>query len=110
GSFGIALIATYIQHRSASHRLNLLTHVSVYDFALRQRLAAITSALLSSGSPLAQAKRQATAAIDGIVTRQTFLLTYMDAFRIVGVFFLLCIPLLLLFKRGRGKPVSAPMH
>jgi len=34
----------------------------------------------------------------------------MDAFRIVGIFFLLCIPLLLLFKRGRGKPVSAPLH
>jgi DHA2 family multidrug resistance protein len=110
GSFGIALIATFIQHRSATHRQNLLAHVSIYDFALRQRLAAITSALVGRGSPLAEARRQATAAIEGIVTKQTFLLTYMDAFRIVGIFFLLCIPLLLLFKRGRGKPISAPLH
>jgi DHA2 family multidrug resistance protein len=111
GSFGIALIATYIQHRSATHRLNLLTHVSVYDFALRQRLAGITAAIAGRGSPLAEAKRQATAAIEGIVVRQTFLLTYMDAFRIVGVFFLLCIPLLLLFKRRKRRgPLNAPMH
>jgi DHA2 family multidrug resistance protein len=110
GSFGIALIATYIEHRSATHRLNLLTHVSVYDFALRQRLAGITAAIAGRGSPIAEAKRQATAAIEGIVVRQTFLLTYMDAFRIVGVFFLLCIPLLLLFKRGKRKPISAPLH
>jgi hypothetical protein len=34
----------------------------------------------------------------------------MDAFRIVGVFFLCCIPLLLLFKRVRGAPVTAAMH
>ena len=65
---------------------------------------------MAHGSSLAEAKRQATAAIEGLVVRQTFLLTYMDAFRVVGVFFLLCIPLLLLFKRGRGRPVSAPLH
>jgi MFS transporter, DHA2 family, multidrug resistance protein len=110
GSFGIALIATYIQHRSAAHRQNLLAHVSIYDFALRERMDAITRALVGKGSSLDMARRQAAAAIEGTVVRQTFLLTYMDAFRIVGVFFLLCIPLLLLFKRGRRAPVSAPLH
>ena len=111
GSFGIALIATYIQHRSAAHRQNLLRHVSVYDPALRERMEGIVRALLAKGSTLFEARRQATAAIEGIVTRQTFLLTYMDAFRIVGVFFLACIPLLLLFQRGRrARPISAAMH
>jgi len=110
GSFGIALIATYIQHRSAAHRQNLLAHVSVYDFALRERMDAITRALVARGSSLDTARRQAAGAIEGTVVRQTFLLTYMDAFRIVGVFFLLCIPLLLLFKRGRRAPISAPLH
>jgi hypothetical protein len=34
----------------------------------------------------------------------------MDAFRIVGVFFLFCIPLLLLFKRRRrGAPAEPVM-
>jgi hypothetical protein len=48
---------------------------------------------------------------DGLV-KQTFLLTYTDAFRIVGLFFLVCIPLLLLFKRrrGGGGPVEVAMH
>ena len=111
GSFGIALIATFIQHRSASHRVNLLRYVSVYDPALRTRMQGIVQALLGKGSTLAEARRQAIGAIEGIVTRQTFLLTYMDAFRIVGVFFLICIPLLLLFKKGRRRgPVSAAMH
>jgi DHA2 family multidrug resistance protein len=108
GSFGVALVATFIQQRSWTHRSRLLDHVTTYDPELRQRLAAITSGLMAKGSSLYDAQRQAYGAIEGMVMRQTFLLTYMDAFRIVGVFFLLCIPLLLLFKRRQGEP-SAPV-
>jgi len=111
GSFGVALVATYIQRRSWTHRVNLLSHVSVYDTAVRERLAALTQGLVAKGSDLFGAQRQAYAALEGAVLRQTFLLSYMDAFRIVGIFFLCCIPLLLVFKRGRGGaagPVS--MH
>jgi DHA2 family multidrug resistance protein len=108
GSFGVALVATYIQHRSWTHRVNLLSHVSIYDPAVRERLSAITNGLMSRGSDLYEAQRQAYAALEGTVVRQSFLLTYMDAFRVVGVFFLCCIPLLLLFKRRKG-PVAAPV-
>ena len=102
GSFGVALIATYIQKRSWSHRQTLLEHVTIYDPTLRDRFHAIVSGLMAKGSTLVEAQQQAYGAIEGMVARQTFLLTYMDAFRIVGVFFLCCIPLLLLFKRRRG--------
>ncbi|HEV2854346.1 MAG TPA: DHA2 family efflux MFS transporter permease subunit [Thermoanaerobaculia bacterium] len=109
GSFGIALVTTFIQHRSWTHRVNLLSHVSIYDPAVRERLSAVTGGLMARGSDFYQAQRQAYAAIEGAVVRQTFLLTYMDAFRVVGVFFLCCIPLLLLFKRRKG-PAPVSMH
>jgi len=111
GSFGVALVATFIERRSWAHRANLLAHVSVYDPELRQRLAAVTSGLMAKGSSWFEAQRQAYGAIEGAVLRQTYLLTYMDAFRVTGIFFLFCIPLLLLFKRRKGAaaaPVS--MH
>lgn len=108
GSFGVALVATFIQHRSWTHRVNLLSHVSIYDQTVRDRLAAITQGLIAKGSSLFQAQQQAYGALEGTVMRQTFLLTYMDAFRVVGVFFLCCIPMLLLFKRRSG-PAPAPM-
>ena len=110
GSFGVALIATFIQHRSASHRVDLLTRVTPYDFALRQRLAALAQGFMAKGSTWYESQRRAYGAIEGMVAQQTFLLTYMDAFRIVGIFFLLCIPLLLLFKRGRNRGPVAPVH
>ena len=112
GSFGIALIATYVEKRSWAHRQTLLSHVSIYDPAVRERINLIVQGLLAKGSTLVEAQRQAYGAIEGMVVRQTFLLTYMDAFRIVGVFFLFCLPLLLLFKRRRkgaapAEPVMA---
>jgi DHA2 family multidrug resistance protein len=110
GSFGVALIATYVQKRSWAHRQTLLEHVSIYDPALRERIYGVIQGLLAKGSTLVEAQRQAYGAIEGMVARQTFLLTYMDAFRIVGIFFLCCIPLLLLFKRRkRGAPPSEPV-
>ena len=111
GSFGIALVTTFIQYRSWTHRTNLLSHLSIYDPALQERLQAITGGLMAKGSSFFEAQQQAYGAIEGAVLRQTYLLTYMDAFRVVGVFFLICIPMLLLFKRRAGRsagPVS--MH
>jgi len=110
GSFGIALVTTYIQKRSWAHRTTLLSHISQYDPAVRERLSAITSGMVSKGSALYQAQQQAYGALEGAVMRQTFLLTYMDAFRIVGIFFILCIPLLLLFKRGSRGAAPVSMH
>ena len=109
GSFGIALVTTYIQVRSWSHRSALLSHVSIYDATVRERIAAMTQGFVAKGASVFEAQRQAYAALEGAVAQQSLLLTYMDAFRVVGVFFLCCIPLLLLFKRrraGTAAPVS----
>src|SRR5436305_588588 len=87
GSFGIALVATFIQYRSWTHRTNLLSHLSIYDPALQERLQAIIRGLMSKGSSFFQAQQQAYAAIEGAVIQQTLLLTYMDAFRIFRISF-----------------------
>ncbi len=108
GSLGVAVIATFIEHRSWAHRQDLLRYVTPFDFPLQQRMSMIVHGLMTHGSTFAEAQRQAIAAIEGTVVRQAFLMTYMDAFRVIGVFFLCCMPLLLLFKRVRG-PVAVPI-
>jgi len=107
GSFGIAAIATYVEHRSWFHRQNLLTHVTAYDPAVRERLAMMTQGFLQKGFSSVEAVRRAYQALEDTVIRQTFLLTYMEAFRICGIFFLCCLPLLLLFRRVRNVNVPA---
>ncbi|MFI5397505.1 MAG: DHA2 family efflux MFS transporter permease subunit [Candidatus Binatia bacterium] len=110
GSLGVAVIATFVQYRSWEHRQDMLRYVTPFDFALRQRLSMIIHGLMAHGSSFVEAQRQAYAAIEGTVSRQAFLLTYMDAFRIVGVFFICCMPLLLLFKTRRGPAVVPAAH
>src|SRR4051795_112980 len=65
GSFGIALVTTYIQLHSWAHRTTLLSHVSMYDPAVRERIAAVTGGLMAQGSDLYQAQQQAYGALEG---------------------------------------------
>jgi DHA2 family multidrug resistance protein len=101
GSLGVAVIATFVEHRAWAHRQDLLRYITPFDFTLRLRLNTVIHGLMAHGSTFVEAQRQAYAAIEGAVSKQAFLLTYMDTFRIIGVFFLCCMPLLLLFKRFR---------
>jgi DHA2 family multidrug resistance protein len=110
GSFGVATIATFVEHRSWFHRKNLLTRVTPYDPALRDRLDALVRGFVAKGFTSVEALGRAYQAIERTVVRQTMLLTYMEAFRIVGIFFLCCIPLLLLFRRQRRGAVLAALH
>jgi DHA2 family multidrug resistance protein len=111
GSFGIALLATYVQHRSWSNRSLLISHVSLYDPVVRERIQGITQSLIHGGSSTVQAQQQAVGVLNGIVTQQSMLLTYLDAFRVVGYFCLFCIPLLIFLKSKSGQRVSpASMH
>lgn len=111
GSFGIALISTFISRQSVQHRADLINHLSPYDLDVQQRLAAMKANFLAHGSTLDQATQQANKMLDVLATRQAMLLTYMDVFIYIGVFFLLCVPFVLMLKPVKSKvDVSQAAH
>ncbi|MCB0218061.1 MAG: MFS transporter, partial [Chrysiogenetes bacterium] len=115
GSFGVALMATFVQRHIFAHRLNLTRYVSPYDPAVQERLHTIQQGLSArGGGTMAQLQQQSHAVMEGIITRQSVLLSYLDAFRVVGLFFLVCAPLFLLFafrkKTPEAEPVTAMAH
>lgn len=103
GSFGIALISTYISRKSVQHRGDLATHVSPYDLDVQQRLAGMKANFMASGSTIDQATMQANKLMDLMVTKQAMLLTYMDVFLGIGIFFLICVPFVLTLKPVKSK-------
>jgi DHA2 family multidrug resistance protein len=103
GSFGIALISTYISRRSIQHRVDMSSHISPYDPNVQDRIAGMKSMFMSQGSTLEQAGLQAAKAMDGMVMKQAMLLTYMDVFLGIGGFFLLCVPFVLILKPAKNK-------
>lgn len=99
GSFGIALMTTAVSVRSLFHFNRLGEHQTIYNQETYNRLHSMTGMFLTTkNAGLADAHTRAIAALRGEVYKQAMVLTYNDVFLIVGVFFVLCIPLLLLFR------------
>ena len=101
GSFGIALTNTYIAHREAANRTALLTHVTTFDdFTIKRRQAYVQN-FMAHGSTYLRALQQSLAALENVIVRQTFLLSYMDAFLLLAILNACCIPLVLLTIKRR---------
>jgi DHA2 family multidrug resistance protein len=102
GSFGIAIINTYIAHRAAANRTALIAHVTPDNPATQQRIKLIVDNLVAHGSSYLRATQQAIFALENTVVRQTFLLSYMNAFLLLGILNAVCIPLVLVtIKKGK---------
>lgn len=110
GSFGIAIMTTFIAKRLAYHRINLLDHTNVYNTPFTDRHNAFTGGFLSRGISADDAHQMANRAMEGIIYKQSTLLTYTEAFYIVGVFFLFCVPLLIFTGRVKKGKVVAESH
>jgi DHA2 family multidrug resistance protein len=104
GSFGIAFINTFLDHRSAAHRLDLVSRIAAGDPATEGRISQLTHAMIARGATAWEAPHKAMGLIEATVERQSSLLSYVDAFHFVGYLALACVPLILL----AGKPGSLP--
>lgn len=110
GSFGIAIITTLLHLRQGYHRNILLENVNTFDPEFNTRFNLIQHNLVAKGFSMMDAQQAAYKAIEGAVIRQTYLLSYLDGFYFVGIFFLFCIPLLFIipFKLKRSAiPMDA---
>ena len=101
GSFGIAFINTFIDHRAAFHRLVLVSKLAAGDPATDGRLHGLTQGMLAAGASPWEAPRRALGLLELAIQRQTNLLSYLDAFHLVGVIAAGCVPLILLAGRPR---------
>jgi DHA2 family multidrug resistance protein len=68
--------------------------------------------MVAKGMPVNRASGVAYQMLDGAVTKQSTLLSYVDVFLWVGILFLVCVPFILLFiKTARKKvEIAADMH
>jgi DHA2 family multidrug resistance protein len=106
GAFGVALMATFIERRTAFHQAVLAEHVTAFDNPAVNRFRGALASFMARGDDYATAAHKSLAVLNGAVRKQAALLSYLDAFYVVGFFFLLCLPLLLLF---RGKKDAKPV-
>lgn len=108
GSAGIAFLSTLVDHRTSFHRAAIVEHISIYSAATTERLNLLVGGLMAKGFPLPVAKQQALTIIDRTVQGQAAVMAFEDAFIVVGVLFILILPLLLLFKAGKPSMMQKP--
>jgi len=110
GSFGIAMINTYIVHRAAHNRTSLISHITATDNATQQRMQLLIQNFMRHGSTNWHAVRQAFGTLESIVVRQTFLISYMDAFYLIAIMNICCIPLVIVTMLRRKKKGTRPAN
>ncbi|WP_426671537.1 DHA2 family efflux MFS transporter permease subunit [Mucilaginibacter sp. McL0603] len=96
GSFGIAMINTYIAHRAAANRTALVTHITSSDPATHERIQLGIRNFMAHGANYMRAVQQALGALEATVAKQTFLLSYMNAFLLLAIMNAACIPLVII--------------
>ena len=102
GSFGVAIVGTYLERNIAYNRVALLPNVSLYDTETQQRVQGFIQNFMSKGFSFEQARQQAYQVLDFTIMKQASLITYAQTFTMLGLFFLACIPLLIFIKRIRN--------
>ncbi|HVI47055.1 MAG TPA: DHA2 family efflux MFS transporter permease subunit [Chitinophaga sp.] len=107
GSFGIAGLATKIHIGNGTHRNYLLEHVNEYNPLFADRIREYTTAFSGKGFSPADAMQAAVAAMDRTINKQALLLSFTDAYQLLGIVMLCCVPLV--FLQGmKKKQVALP--
>src|SRR4051812_2218157 len=109
GSVGIATTGTLLARNNQSTISLLGSNVTQYDAASRQTFEGLRGAFMASGADTVTATSRAYAALFGIVQRQATMVSFVGIFQLLGLMFIVMVPLILLMKRPRGGsgPVAA---
>jgi MFS transporter, DHA2 family, multidrug resistance protein len=106
GSFGIALMTTFLARRSQLHVNHLGENVSIYDVHTQQMIAAMRAFFISRGADAATAGRQSLAAIYGMVQQHAAMKAFVEAFWIMSILFVAVIPLVFLMTEQHKRKVA----
>jgi DHA2 family multidrug resistance protein len=101
GSFGIATMTTFLARRQQFHQSQLAAHVTPYDPHTRITLQGLQRYFEMHGANEVIAAKKAVAALYGMVQQQAAMLSFVEAFWVMGVIFAGMLPLLFLLRNAR---------
>ena len=101
GSFGIAIINNYIAHRVAVHRMDLVSNIYSGSNQFAERYNQISQGLQSKLPVTANLPQQTYKLIELSIMKQTFMLSYLDAFLYATLFILIAFPLIFLTRNRK---------
>lgn len=106
GSFGIALITTFMSRQNQVHRVALVSHLDQNSPAVQQTVQGMQHNFMLRGKSAGDALKAAYSALEGMVAKQAAILSYMDVFFYLAAMFLICVPFVLMVKGNKGQKVG----
>jgi len=108
GSFGIAVMTTFLVRRGQVHQSHLVPNISVYDPETWQMLQAARAWFISRGADAHTATERAYGAVYGMVQRHAAMLSFVEAFWVMAMVFFLMIPFVFILRPPKhGKSEAA---
>jgi MFS transporter, DHA2 family, multidrug resistance protein len=107
GSIGIAITGTMLARNRQTAGALLGEHVTAYDPTSQAMLQQLAAGFMATGADAVTATQRAYVALYGMVQRQAAMVSFVGIFRLLGLMFLIMIPLVLLMKRPKGR--AGPM-
>jgi MFS transporter, DHA2 family, multidrug resistance protein len=102
GSIGISAVDTMQVRREQTHIDILGAHVNPFNLSSQATLAQLQGYFTAIGADPVTAAHRAYLAVWDMVLRQAAMLSYNDAFRLLGGMFLLMLPMIFLMKKPKG--------
>jgi len=104
GSCGIAIMTTFLARRSQMHQNRLVANITAGDPKTRETLQQMQAWFQAHGADSYTAARKGLAAVYGMVQRQAAMLSFVEAFWVMGVMFLVMLPFIVLLRNAQGIP------
>jgi DHA2 family multidrug resistance protein len=107
GSVGIALTETVLARERQAHINVLGAHVTPYEAPARAMFEGLRAAFVARGADLTTATDRAYAALYGMVQQQAAILSFLHAFQLLALVFVLMIPLVFVMRKPRHQEEAA---
>jgi len=104
GSVGIAIMTTFLARRTQMHQNVLIGKITAGNLKTAEMLQGMQGWFHTNGVDQYVASRRAWAALYGMVQRHASMLSFVEAFWVMGVLFLIMLPFVLLLRNPRPKP------
>jgi len=104
GSCGIAIMTTFLARRTQMHQNRLVANITAGDLKTQETLQQMQAWFHLHGADSYTAARKGLAAIYGMVQRQAAMLSFVEAFWVMGVMFLVMLPFIVLLRNAEATP------
>jgi DHA2 family multidrug resistance protein len=110
GSVGIAMTGTMLARQQQATTAMLGANVTAYNPAAQQMFDGLRGTMMAAGTDAVTATSRAQAMMFGLVQKHAAMVAFVGIFQLMGIAFIVLVPLVLLMKRPRVRAPAAGAH